>query len=814
MQVASLVRGGGDDGDHLAPARFRFTAQGAPETAWQVVRFELAEELSQPYEATITLAAEQLHEPPEAMLGRNAQLVLDRAMPDAPAARRIGGVIRRVERLALHRDHHVVRVVLVPALWTLTHVVDSRIFQDQTAREIVATLLREHLPARDRTFRDDCQRIPARREYCVQYGESVFAFVSRLLEEEAIHYHFEPPASDRAHEVLVLTDANEAFRSLDGGASRVAVEFVAAHGGVSHVEAIHRFDDARELQPTSVTLGGYNWTHPDRTLRETQSGQDPTGASREQYLAPGVLSVYEYDPGAFVYTRDDAGPQAAMRRSELAGRGRRLTGDADVMRFAPGRTLDLHGHADSGLDGAYVLTRVVHRGEAPEVLHEHEDERDPTHRSRYRCEFDCAPFEPLTLRPARRTPKPRIASVQTATVVGPAGEEIHTDHHGRIKVQFHWDRRGQRDEHSSCYLRVQQAWAGASWGFVFLPRIGMEAVVQFVDGDPDMPLVTGTVYNGTHPVPYDLPAQRTRSTIKTNSSPGGGGFNELRFEDAAGSEEIFVHGQKDWNTVINHDRSTHVGNDESKDVGHDQTEHVGHDQTETVDHDRTRTVHGKETVTVDQDQTATIHQNRTEIVDGDHKETIHGNVIEHVDRSVSVTIGGGESVGITGAQSVGIGTAAPGGRLPNGIRMVAIGSGDSLEVTGNKADHVTRRWTLTGDQILKLTQGNATVTLKDHHVDIEAADRIQLKSPSGTIDLAADGSAISVAAQTEFRVAVGAVTFVMNAEGITLTGPTVQMTGAAGAVKADGQGATVQGTNIGIAGRTLVEITGGSVKLN
>ena len=215
----------------------------------------------------------------------------------------------------------------------------------------------------------------------------------------------------------------------------------------------------------------------------------------------------------------------------------------------------------------------------------------------YRNVFECIPLD-TPFRPDRRTDKPVIPSIQTAVVTGPAGEEIHVDEHGRIKVHFHWDRVGALDENSSCWIRVEQAWAGPSWGFWWVPRIGMEVVIHFVDGDPDRPLATGCVYNGANLLPYELPAEKTKSTIKSNSTPGGGGSNELRFEDKAGSEEIYAHAQKDYNEVVENDHNTLVH----------------HDQTITVDNDQTQTIHVNQTETVNGNQVMTVDGNRTVVV--------------------------------------------------------------------------------------------------------------------------------------------------------------------------------------------------------
>lgn len=264
----------------------------------------------------------------------------------------------------------------------------------------------------------------------------------------------------------------------------------------------------------------------------------------------------------------------------------------------------------------------------------------------YANRFECIPHA-QTYRPARRAPKPRVYSVQTATVVGPAGEEIHTDEHGRIKVLFHWDRRDVHDETASCWVRVQQSWAGPGWGFVFLPRVGMEVVVTFIDGDPDRPLVTGCVYNGTNQPPYPLPAEKTKSTMKSQSSPGGSGFNELRFEDRAGAEEIFLHGQRDWNTVVENDVTERVGHDRTRHVRNDEAVHIGRHHVQSVGTTRTRSVGEDESVSVGGDRELHIGGDSQRQVGGAERIGIDGDRRVRVQGSERARVGGDrvESVG-------------------------------------------------------------------------------------------------------------------------------------------------------------------------
>jgi uncharacterized protein involved in type VI secretion and phage assembly len=251
-------------------------------------------------------------------------------------------------------------------------------------------------------------------------------------------------------------------------------------------------------------------------------------------------------------------------------------------------------------------------------------------------------------RPPRRQPEPRILGPQTATVVGPAGEEVYTDEHGRIKVQFHWDREGARDENSSCFVRVAQTWAHAGYGSVFIPRMGMEVVVHFLDGRPDRPLVTGCVYNGENLTPHPLPDEKSKSVIYTNTSIGGGGFNELTFEDAKGSEQIYIHGQKDWVTDVLNDKNTNVGNNQDLAVDANRTKHVAGDHTSTIDGNDTSTISGNKTLTLSGNDDSTMSSNRTLTLSGNDDATISGNRTTAISGNETLSVSGNRTVAISG----------------------------------------------------------------------------------------------------------------------------------------------------------------------
>ncbi|MDK2127096.1 type VI secretion system Vgr family protein, partial [Parachitinimonas caeni] len=289
----------------------------------------------------------------------------------------------------------------------------------------------------------------------------------------------------------------------------------------------------------------------------------------------------------------------------------------------------------------------------------------------------------LPFRPERSTPKPIVQGPQTAVIVGPAGEEIWTDEHARVKVQFHWDRRGKKNDQSSCWVRVSQPWAGQNFGMVAIPRIGQEVVVSFLEGDPDQPLITGRVYNADQMPPWDLPGNKTQSGILSRSSQGGhyDHANALRFEDKKGAEEVWLHAEKDQRIEVEHDESHWVGNDRRKTIDRDETTIVHRHRTETVDGNETITVHQNRTETVDQNETLTIHQHRKERVDHNETISIGDNRNEDVGKNESVTIGKNQSL--------------------------SVGSSRDKQIGRNEQDKISKNWSIKVGQLKTETVGMA-----------------------------------------------------------------------------------------------------------
>jgi type VI secretion system secreted protein VgrG len=421
------------------------------------------------------------------------------------------------------------------------------IFQDRTALEIALSVLDEGGVA----YRKSLTGKYLQREYCVQYRETDLDFASRLLEEEGIFYFFE---HGKGTHTLVLGDARSACPSLPGG---TRISYRDEQGMVPGEEAFTAFGGRRRTRPSGVVLRDVNYLTPQLDL---------TASAGE---GKGEQEVYDHHGR---YGTPEVGQALAkVRLEEAQAKAAQWSGRSTSRRLCPGYVFELARCPDGGMDGEYLVVSVTHRGDQPEALAGVQASGKSGYQSRAVCLRKEIPY-----RPERRTAQPKIAGWQTAVVVGPAGEEIHTDEHGRVRVQLNWDREGKEDEKSSCWIRVAQALAGPGFGALWLPRVGQEVLVSFEDGDPDRPLILGAAYNGMNTTPLDLPAEKTKSTLKSRSSPGDGGigFNELRFEDAAGSEEVYLHAQKDLKIEVLNDKGQEVGGNEKLLVAKDRSRTV------------------------------------------------------------------------------------------------------------------------------------------------------------------------------------------------------------------------------------------------
>jgi type VI secretion system secreted protein VgrG len=428
------------------------------------------------------------------------------------------------------------------------------------------------------------------------------AFLSRLLEEEGIWYFFDHDDQDH---VLRLADDNGAAQPMEGDAALVYRD---AAGMTPLDEAITRFTRVRDLSSGKFIQTDYNPLKPSTPLLTESAGAKNTD-----------LAVFEY-PGR--YEEKDPGGKRAERRMQAIGARLDLGRGASLCpRLQPGRTFTLKKHPVDAFNRDYLVVSVRHRGHQPQVLEEAADDQP----RRYDNEFTVIPSD-VPYRPERRTPRPVMPGPQTAVVTTPDNEEIYTDEHGRVKVKFHWDRVGENNEKSSCWVRVSQSWAGAGWGALFLPRNGQEVVVSFLDGDPDRPLITGGVYNGAHSPPQSLPKDKNKSTIRSRSTKKGSGGSELTFDDTKGKEKLLLSAQTDLSVSSGANTGRTVGKDDTLSVDGKRTVTIKKALAEDVGEDRTVHVKGGEDKTIDKLKKLTAKAGLEESVTGDRKSTATGHV--------------------------------------------------------------------------------------------------------------------------------------------------------------------------------------------
>ncbi len=506
----------------------------------QVLSFTGTEGISQPYRFDLELVSENPDLDLEKLLHKQAFLAFD------PQGSGIHGQIYRVAQGDAGKRLTRYKISLVPQLQYLHHRTNQRIYQQMSAPKIIALILDEH-GIKGNAYRFQLSQPCPDRDYCVQYDETDLHFVQRLCEEEGIHYHFQH--SEKGH-LLVFGDDQTVFPKLGQPTA-----YVQGSGMVADEPVIKGFKLRLETRTGRVTRRDYDFEKPRLQL---EAAYKPDGESTEP-----DLEDYDY-PGRFLdRARGKFLSQRALERHRADYQ--QAEGHGDQTRLISGHFLDLSDHPRTEWNDLWLLHRSRPRRQTTASPRQESVTSDTTHNKDdfhqgYRNRFLATPWDVL-LPPRAGTPETARPRQPDRHGHGPKGEEIHCDQYGRVKVQFHWDREGQADDNTSCWMRVSSSWAGDRYGAIAIPRIGMEVLVTFLEGDPDQPLITGCLYHKENQVPYELPANKTRTVFKTLSSPGGGGFNELRIEDKKGSEQIFIHAQRDWDENIEHDQKIRVGNE-------------------------------------------------------------------------------------------------------------------------------------------------------------------------------------------------------------------------------------------------------------
>ena len=566
----------------------------------------MTEELGRLYEAELELYSDDGQIPYNDVLGHMVTVELDRAHA---APRFFTGYVRQFGFAGSHGRRYIYRATVVPWFWVLTRTQDCRIFHDKTVDEIIRSVFEQYKGLSDFEFR--LTRKYQQYEYTVQYRECDFSFVSRLMEKEGIYYFFEH--TEGGHR-LIITDAVSEHEP--AGGYETLEYFARDDYSVRRRECVFGWHPAERVQPGRVTLQDFDFKKPGVDLtREAALRREHGVAEMEVYDYPGVY--FDHGPGQHY---------ARTRIEELHSTQATVSAQGNTRGVETGRVFGLIMHPVGEQNTDYLVTGARYELTADDY------ESGGEEAEIYRCQFS-ALKKTEVFRPARTTRKPLVPGPQTATVVGE--DEIDCDEFGRILVRFHWDRLND----ISMRCRVSQNWAGNGWGGMVIPRVGMEVVVEFLEGDPDRPLVTGCVYNGRNAVPYGLPEHKTMSTFKTDTH-NGNGYNELRFEDKKDEEEIFLHAEKDHNTIIENDETHTIHRDRRKTIDRDQFESVGRDKTTTVDRDHNETIKRDSIVTVQQDDKQFVLRNAERQVDKDSFDYVNNHRVEFTYANHEEEVGG------------------------------------------------------------------------------------------------------------------------------------------------------------------------------
>ena len=654
------------------------------------------------------------------------QVTIRVLLSDGSTERYFNGYVSRFAQSGSDTRFTHYQMEVVPWLWFLTRIADCRIFQNMTIPDIIQKVFQS------RGYSDFKSSLTATydpREYCVQYRETDFNFVSRLMEQYGIFYYFE---HDDGKHTMVLADSPSVHQDCPEQAS---ANYNLTSGDLDSEDVVTAWHMEQELRTGKYSHTDYNFETPSTSLMSNEPTVVEVGGNTK-------FEIYDY-PGDHLDT-SHGGTLAKVRMQEEEAGHMTITGASVCRAFTSGYKFELKDHYRSDMNDSYILTEVQHvasvgsysQGQSNEAAH-------------YSNHFTCIPAD-VPFRPPRLTPKPFVQGPQTALVVGKSGEEIWVDKYGRIKVQFYWDRLGQKDENSSCWIRVSQPWGGKSWGAMWIPRMGQEVVVSFVEGDPDRPLITGRVYNADQTVPYTLPDHQTVSTFMSRSSKGGASanYNEIRFEDKQGNEQIFINAERDMDHRVEVDSREFVGSNRHLNVGANQTENIGADKHLTIGANHVESIGKNMSLTVGtdlmesigNDQHLNVGNNLQENITTDLHVNVGANQIENIGADVHINIGANRVENIGSNESITIGanrteSVASNQDLTVGSnRTEQIGGNQSLSVASNSDEMIGSNYALTAGQNVSV-QGTMNVV-------IQAGMQLTLSGPGGFITIGPAGVAI------------------------------------------------------------------------
>jgi type VI secretion system secreted protein VgrG len=608
-----------------------------------------------------------------------------------------------------HFTHYQMEVV--PWLWFLTRSTDCRIFQKMTIPDIIAEVF--EIAGFGANFKKSLTADYKPREYCVQYRESDFNFVSRLMEQYGIYYYFE---HEEEKHTLVLADSTSALQDCP---EQETAHYNLTSGDLDSEDVVTAWHMEQEVRTGRYALSDYNFKTPSTSLETGEPTVFKVVGNKD-------CEIYDY-PGGYE-DRSQGAALAKLRMQEEEASHLVVTGSSVCRAFTSGYTFSLEDHYRSDMNDKYLLTEVQHVATIGSYA-----QGDSTDKAHYSNRFTCTPAK-VTFRSPRNTPKPFVQGPQTALVVGKSGEEIWVDNFGRVKVQFYWDRLGQKDENSSCWIRVSQPWGGKGWGAMWIPRMGQEVIVSFEEGDPDRPLITGRVYNADQTVPYTLPDHQTVSTFMSRSSKGGAtaNYNEIRFEDKQGNEQIFINAERDMDQRVEVDSREFIGSNRYLNVGANQSENIGADKHLTIAANHIESIGKNMSLTVGtdlmesigNDQHLNVGNNLQENITTDKHINIGVNRVENVGSNLSLTIGGNRAESVASNLDLNVGSN----------RAEQIGGNQSLSVASNSDESIGSNYALTAGQNISI-QGGMNVV-------IQAGMQLTLTGPGGFITIGPAGVAI------------------------------------------------------------------------
>lgn len=634
----------------------------------------LHEETEEGYEPTVVDV--------QRLLGQSVSIKLEQR---DKTTREFSGIVNQFSQGTRHTRFSFYYMTVVPSVWILTQITQSRIFQHKSIPDILKEVFKGFEVAYE--IQGDFKP----RNYCVQYRETDFDFASRLMEEEGIFYFFEH--SGGKHKMII---ANTPQSHRDCPSKNEIPYFIRVGDAEDFITSIHRWHTDYKLQSGKVTFWDHNFQLTTNKLDIQQPSRYNIGGNQK-------LEVYDH-PGGYSRKYDGIDRTGGERPSDLQNifpdkqktaeiamqafdtQHKTASGVGDCSSMTAGYRFNLIKHPNSSSNGQYIITSVSHEA-AQNPAYVSDEESEQPYTNSFSCLSHGAGAPPF--RPIRATKKPIVRGSQTAMVVGPAGEEIFTDKYGRVKVQFHWDRQGKNDADSSCWVRVGTLWAGKQWGVIHIPRIGQEVIVDFIEGDPDQPIIVGSVYNPETMPPYTLPDNKTQSGVKSRSSKGGSpaNFNEFRFEDKKGSEEVYLHAEKDWTIMVENDKNQIVGHDETHLVKHDRTKTVNNDEKSTILHNRTEEVGSgsdKEKITikgfreeiVEKNESITIKEDRNRDVIGEHKTSVGKNETNSVRQNRTDSVGDTFKISATNELNESSKTI----KIQAGMELILSGPGGQIKI--------------------------------------------------------------------------------------------------------------------------------------